>query len=85
MKHISEKGNYYVRITLVWKQKRNIKSCIWSVAPYGSETWTLGKNEERVLNAFETWCWRGMLKINWTDRITNDECSLYSSGNFPGV
>jgi len=24
-------------------------------------------------NAFETWCWRGMLKIKWADRITNDE------------
>ena len=50
-----------------------IKQCIWSVALYGSETWTLGKNEERVINAFETWCWRRMLKIKWTDRITNDE------------
>jgi len=31
------------------------------------------KNEERVINAFETWSWRRMLKIKWTDRITNDE------------
>jgi hypothetical protein len=50
-----------------------IKSGIWSVALFGSETWTLGKNEERVVNAFETWCWRRMLKIKWADRITNDE------------
>jgi hypothetical protein len=50
-----------------------MKSCIWSVAFYGSETWTLGKNEERVINAFETWCWRGMLKIKWADKLTNDE------------
>jgi hypothetical protein len=35
-------------------KKKLIKSCIWSVAPYGSETWTLGKNEERVVNTFET-------------------------------
>ena len=54
-------------------KKKLIKSCIWSVALYGSETWTLGKNEERVVNAHETWCWRRMLKIKWTDRITNDE------------
>jgi len=45
----------------------------WSVALYGSETWTPGKNEERVINTFETWSWRRMLKIKWTDRITNDE------------
>jgi hypothetical protein len=30
-------------------------------------------NEERVVNAFETWCWRRMLKIKWTDGITSDE------------
>jgi len=47
--------------------------CIWSVAVYGSETWTLEKNEEKVVNVFETWSWRRMLKIKWTDRITNDE------------
>ena len=46
---------------------------IWSVALYGSETRTLGKNEERIINAFETWCWRRMLKIKWRDRITNDK------------
>jgi len=54
-------------------KKELIKSCIWSVALYGSETWTLGKNEERVVNAFETWCWRRMVKIKWTARIMNDE------------
>ena len=49
-------------------KKKLIKSCIWSVALYGSETWTLGKNEERVINAFETRCWRRILKIKWTAR-----------------
>ena len=44
------------------------KICIW----IGPETWTLGKNEERVVNAFETLSWRGMLKIVWTDRIKGD-------------
>jgi len=52
-------------------KKKLIKSCIWSVAVCGSETWILGKNEERVINAFETWRWRRMLKMKWTDRITN--------------
>jgi len=54
-------------------KKKLIASCIWSVAVCGSETGTVRKNEERVINAFETWCWRRMLKIKWTDRITNDE------------
>ena len=64
---------------LLWSNNLNleiknkfIKSCIWSVAVCGSETGTLGKIE-RVVNAFETWCCRRMLKMKWTDRIRNDE------------
>ena len=44
-------------------KQETYKICMWSVALYGSETWTLGKNEERVVNAFETWSWRTILKI----------------------
>ena len=54
-------------------KKNLIKSCGQNITLYGSETWTIGKNEERIINAFKTWCWRKMLKIKWTDRITNDE------------
>jgi len=50
-----------------------MESCIWSVAICGSETGTVGKKEERVINAFETRCWRRILKIKWTDRITNGD------------
>jgi hypothetical protein len=50
-----------------------INSCIWSVALCGSETWTVEENEGRVVNALETWCWGGMLKIKWTDGTMNDE------------
>ena len=81
---LSEQPTYFANITETWQllcsndlssemKKKFIKCCIWSVALYGSETRTLGKNEERIINAFETWCWRRMLKIKWTDRITNDE------------
>jgi hypothetical protein len=54
-------------------KKELIKSCIWSVAVCGSETGTQGKNEERVINVFETRNWRRMLKIKWTDRIMHDK------------
>jgi hypothetical protein len=53
--------------------KKKLIKCICSVAVCGSETWTLGKNEERVENVFETWSCRRMLKIKWTDRIANNE------------
>jgi hypothetical protein len=54
-------------------KKKLKKNCISSVVFFGSETWSLGKNEETVVNAFETWCWRRMIKIKWTDRIKYDE------------
>ena len=54
-------------------KKKIIKSCICSVSLCRSGMWTLGKNEESVVNTFETWCWRRMLKIKWTDRVTNNE------------
>ena len=44
-------------------KKKLIKNCILSVGLQGSEIWTPGKNEERVINAFGTGCWRRMLKI----------------------
>jgi len=30
---------------------------------------------KRVVNAFETCSWRRMLKLKWTDRVTNNEVS----------
>jgi len=61
-------------------KKKLTKSCIWSVALYGSETRTLGKNEERVVNYFEKWCWRRMLKTKLADRIMNDEVLQRAKG-----
>jgi hypothetical protein len=53
---------------------------IWSVAVCRSETRTVGQGEERFVSAFETWSWRGMLKIKWTDRRTNDKVFRRAKG-----
>ena len=54
-------------------EKQTHKICIWSVALYGSEIWTLRKNEDWIVNEFETWWWGRRLKIKWIDGITKDE------------
>jgi hypothetical protein len=55
-------------------KKKLVRFCIWSVALYGSETRIVGeKKEERIINAFETWRWRGKYIVKWTDSVTNDE------------
>ena len=42
-------------------------------AIYGSETWTMRKEDIRRLDAFEMWIWRRMEKISWTEHQTNEE------------
>ena len=43
------------------------------VALYGAETWTLRKEDEKRLEAFEIWVWRAMENVRWTDKVSNDK------------
>ena len=43
---------------------------------YGTETWTLRAADQKYLENFEMWCWRGMKKISWADHVTNKEVLL---------
>ena len=36
-------------------------------------SWTLRKLERKYLESFEMWCWRGMEKIKWSERVTNEQ------------
>ena len=49
-----------------------VKVLVWSVVLYGSETWTLQKEDIWRLETFEMWIWRHMMKVSWTDK-TNEE------------
>ena len=35
------------------------------------ESWTIKKAEHRRMDAFELWCWRGLLRVPWTARRSN--------------
>ena len=35
------------------------------------EIWTIKKTECRRIDAFELWCWRRLLRVPWTARISN--------------
>jgi hypothetical protein len=41
---------------------------------YGSESWKINKQTEKFLQATEMWFLRRMLKIKWTDKVTNEDC-----------
>uniref|UniRef100_A0A2A4JBK9 Reverse transcriptase domain-containing protein n=1 Tax=Heliothis virescens TaxID=7102 RepID=A0A2A4JBK9_HELVI len=44
---------------------------VFSVLLYGVEAWTLTENMCKRLEAFEMWVYRRILRISWTDRISN--------------
>ena len=48
-------------------------SYIWPTLFYGAETWTITKSLLSRLDAFEMWVYRRVLKISWTEKITNEE------------
>jgi hypothetical protein len=35
--------------------------------------WTLRRIDQKYLESFETWCWRRIEKIVWTDHVRNEE------------
>jgi len=49
-----------------------MKALVWPVATYGCESWTLKKNEETHLDAFEMKGLRRMLWVSWTAKKTNE-------------
>ena len=57
---------------------------IFPVVMYGCESWTIKKAECQIIDAFELWCWRRLLRVPWTARRssqsilkeTSPECSL---------
>ena len=48
-----------------------VKAMVFPVVKYRCESWTIKKVECQIINAFELWCWRRLLRIPWTARISN--------------
>ena len=50
---------------------RLVKAMVFPVVMYGCKSWTVKKAEHRRIDAFELWCWRRLLRVLWTARISN--------------
>ena len=48
-----------------------VKAMVFPVVMYGHASWTIKKAEHRRIDAFELWCWRRLLRVSWTSRISN--------------
>ena len=44
---------------------------VFPVVMYGCESWAIKKAEHQIINAFELWCWRRLLRVPWTVRRSN--------------
>ena len=40
-----------------------VKAMVFPVVMYGCESWTVKKAECRRIDAFELWCWKGLLRV----------------------
>ena len=45
-----------------------VKAMIFPVVMYSCESWTVKKAERQIIDAFELWCWRRLLRVPWTAR-----------------
>ena len=57
-------------ITLLTKV-RIIKALVFPVVLYRCESWTINKAECQRIDAFKLWCWRGLFRVPWTARRSN--------------
>ena len=44
---------------------------VFPVVMYECESWTIKKAESQRIDAFELWCWRGLLGVPWMARRSN--------------
>ena len=72
------------RDTTLSTKVRLVKAIVFPVVTCGCESWTTKKDEHWRIDAFELWCWRGLLSVSWTARRFNQsllkeistECSV---------
>ena len=48
-----------------------VKAMVFPVVMYRCESWTIKKAEHWRIGALELWCWRRLLRVPWTARISN--------------
>ena len=66
-------------LTKIWKDRiitlrikiRLVKSLVFHIVLYGAESWTMRKLERKMIDAFELWCWRRLLRVTCIDRKKN--------------
>ena len=60
---------------------------IFLVVVYGGEIWTIKNADCWRTDAFELWCWRTLLRVPWTSRLSNQSIlkEISSEYSFKGL
>ena len=66
-------------LTKIWKdigitlriKIRLVKALVFLIVLYGAKSWTMRKLERKMIDAFELWCWRHLLRVTWIDGKKN--------------
>ena len=48
-----------------------VKRVVFPVVMYAYKCWTIKKTEHQIIDPFELWCWRRLLRVPWTARRSN--------------
>ena len=55
-----------------------VKAMVFPVVMYGCESWTIKKAKHRRIDAFDTCCWRRLLRVPW---IAKEIKPVHPKGN----
>ena len=50
---------------------RFLRATAFPLAIYGCESWAMTSGDKKLVDAFELWCYRRLLRVSWTERKTN--------------
>ena len=43
-----------------------VRAMVFPVVMYGCASWTMKRADCQRIDAFDLWCWRGLLRVPWT-------------------
>ena len=55
----------------------------FSVVMYGCDRWAIKKAECQIIDTFELWCWRRLLRVPWTAQRSNQSILKEISPEYP--
>ena len=64
-------------------KRRLVYAMVFPVMMYGCESWVMKKADMRRIEAFEMWCWRRMMRVKWTDRVSNSLIKIWADPKAP--